>query len=389
MARPAPIAKISAPRLFGIVARHRLFARLDENRGRPLIWIDGPPGSGKTTLIASYLEAREIPTLWYQVEPGDADPANLFHYLTLAAEDLSKSRALALPRLVPEHLADLLGFAPTFFRKLFARLPACSVIVLDNYQETPANAPLHDVVRAAATEVPPGSSIFCASRTAVPPLFSQLAANGLYVGLHWDTLRLTLDETRDISAERGVRDDQLVQALHQQSEGWAAGVTLMLERLGDTISGVGAFPVDTRESVFNYFASLLFDRAPERTRQTLLSVAFLPHVTVAMANTLSGGEGASELLEQLYRRHLFTDRRPGAEPVYQFHALFREFLQTRARDSMSPFELQRLKVCSAQALEEHGAFEAAVNLRIATGDWDEAVRCILLAAKALLDTGRR
>src|SRR5512139_3187543 len=67
----APIAKISTPRLFGVVARERLFVRLDENRGRPLIWIEGPPGAGKTALVASYLEARGITALWYQVDQGD------------------------------------------------------------------------------------------------------------------------------------------------------------------------------------------------------------------------------------------------------------------------------------------------------------------------------
>jgi len=36
-ARPASIAKISAPRLHGVVARERLFARLDEEGGRPLV----------------------------------------------------------------------------------------------------------------------------------------------------------------------------------------------------------------------------------------------------------------------------------------------------------------------------------------------------------------
>ena len=50
MAKRTSIAKISRPRLFGVLPREELFALLDENRGRPLIWISGPPGAGKTAL---------------------------------------------------------------------------------------------------------------------------------------------------------------------------------------------------------------------------------------------------------------------------------------------------------------------------------------------------
>ena len=31
--------------------------------------------AGKTTLVATYLEARAIPSLWLQLDAGDADPA--------------------------------------------------------------------------------------------------------------------------------------------------------------------------------------------------------------------------------------------------------------------------------------------------------------------------
>ena len=387
--RRAAIAKISTPRLFGVVARQRLFARFDENRGRPLLWIDGPPGAGKTSLVASYLGARRIPTLWYQVESNDADPANLFHYLTLAAQAFPGVDAPALPRLVPEHLSDLPAFARTFFRQLFARLPSDAVIVLDNYQDAPVDASLHEIIRTAACEVPPGSSICCISRIGAPASFAQLSASGTLFGVHWDTLRLTLDEVREISAARDIQDDRLVRALHEESGGWVAGVTLMLERFGHAGADSGALHADTRESVFNYFASVLFDRAPEATRHTLLSVSFLPHVTESMARRLSGREDAGQVLEQLYRRHLFTDRRPGGEPIYQFHALFRGFLQTCARQALGAVELLDLKVRSAEALEASGDLDAAMDLWIEAERWEEALRTILAAAKDLLSSGRR
>ena len=41
--------------------------------------------TGKTTLVASLLEARERPGIWYQVDAGDADPASFVYHLRLAA----------------------------------------------------------------------------------------------------------------------------------------------------------------------------------------------------------------------------------------------------------------------------------------------------------------
>ncbi len=76
------LAKLSVPRLPGVVPRVRQFAQLDDHRSRPLIRIEGPPGAGKTTLVSSWLESRIAATLWYQVDAGDSDPASVFDYLS-------------------------------------------------------------------------------------------------------------------------------------------------------------------------------------------------------------------------------------------------------------------------------------------------------------------
>jgi LuxR family maltose regulon positive regulatory protein len=68
MATGIPVSKITRPSIRDILPRKRLFGELDAARDRPIIYVTGPPGSGKTTLVASYLDFKKMPCLWYQVD---------------------------------------------------------------------------------------------------------------------------------------------------------------------------------------------------------------------------------------------------------------------------------------------------------------------------------
>jgi len=73
------LVKLSPPSSPKVYLRTRLFERLDHAREHPVIWISAPEGSGKTTLVASCLQTRGLPCLWYQMDEGDADIAHLFY----------------------------------------------------------------------------------------------------------------------------------------------------------------------------------------------------------------------------------------------------------------------------------------------------------------------
>ena len=99
-----------------------LFHALDEKKSRPLIWLSGPAGSGKTTLVASYLQARKIPCLWYRMDEGDGNLATFFYYLGLAGKKAAPRIRKPLPLLTSEYLQGIPVFALRFFENLFGRL---------------------------------------------------------------------------------------------------------------------------------------------------------------------------------------------------------------------------------------------------------------------------
>ncbi|MCW5621088.1 MAG: hypothetical protein KIS79_08290 [Burkholderiales bacterium] len=388
MAQPK-LAKLTRPRTEGLLRRERLFALLDEVRAQSLIWIVAPPGAGKTSLISSYLEVRKVPTLWYQLDGGDADPASFFYYLGLAAMEFMPANIKSLPLFTQEFAADVVGFARRFFRELYAVLPDGAMLVLDNYQEVPERSQLHALIDTALAELPDARLICGISRSDVPSELARWRAAQRVMVMDFQALKLNADEAIRIGRAHSDLDDSALKALHGQTDGWAAGLILMAERLRQTGQMHQGARSTNLETVFDYFAGQILNALPEAIRRLLIRMSYLPRLTAETAQAITGDPEAVRVLTDLAKRNLFTDRRYGEDVSFQFHALFRAFLQEQASEQLGASEHRKVAHSAAALLQATGQVEDAFLLFAGVGAWDSSAALVRKQADRLVRQGRR
>ena len=354
------------------------------------MWICGPPGCGKTTLVSTYLEARNIPALWYRVDAGDDDLASFFYYLGVAGKRAAPRTRKPLPVLTPEYLGGIQQFTRLFFENLFARLSPSRALVFDDYQEIPTKSSLHDVIVTGVSRAPEGTTVFLLSRRDLPPAFARFRVNNRLETIGWEDLRLTLAECGEIARFRGKKrqSDKGIRDLHETTDGWAAGLVLMLE--GSRSRGVEPPPHMHRTplELFDYFGSEIFGRLGKSVRTFLLMTAFLPDMTATTAEALTGERRAPQLLSYLRENNLFLMEHMHSEPLYRYHPLFREFLLSRASDILGEQDTRAIKRRAAALLEEADRVEEAADLFSDIGDHASLSRLILAHAASLVAQGR-
>jgi LuxR family transcriptional regulator, maltose regulon positive regulatory protein len=379
-------AKLTHPRLYDPLPRKRLFRLLDAMRKEPITWVAAPPGAGKTTLVASYLEARKAPFFWYQLDAGDADPATFFWYLVELARQLERPKKTRLPYLTPEYLSDAPGFARRFFRTLFSWFPRGGVLVLDNCQEV-GTPMFYEILAQAAHETPEGLRIVAISRIQPPAELARLKANHQLAELRWEDLKLIEEEAAHILRRKGISESERIAQIHRAADGWAGGLVLLSAHAAPD-SETHTITLSAKEAVFDYFAGQVFDRAPKAEQQVLLKTAQLLQVTPEMAVALSGDSSAPKFLDQLYRRQYFTDRRTEPQISYRYHDLFRDFLLHRAEMEFDAAALSALRLQAGRLLLASDEAEPGIGLLCEGGHFSEAQAALLERAASLLGQGR-
>ena len=379
--------KTRRPNLAGVLARERLFSLLDRHCRSSAVWMNAGAGCGKTALAASYLNARRPVSQWYQLDVRDSDVATFFSCMSRGA---GEKHRLDLPPFTSRCRDDVPAFARRYFRGLFGAMASPFVLVLDNYQVIPLHSALHVVVRNAIAEMPPEGCLMVLSRTGPPAPLARHRANREIEMLGWDDLRLTREESDSIIEEwDGTWEECAREQAYAKTQGWAAGLILMLDQTLSGGRGTGAPGRASQKPVFDYLVEEILQSFDAPTRNLLLKTAFLNEMTASMAATLASEPRAGQILARLHRHHHLLGSRPGGgEPVYQCHPQLVDVLRARAEVEIGEDERRGLRRKARVLLETAGAYEDLVTLLHGDRDWAELARVVLARAPHLIRLGR-
>ena len=382
------LAKLQSPVVDNVVFRKRLFHALEQARKKKAIWITGQPGSGKTTLIASYLSARKLPHAWYHIDSSDMDLATFFYYLKLLVQMNNGGKSSRLSAFAPEYLPNISAYAQRYFENLYAMLPKGFVLVFDNYHEVDSNPLFHSIMQEALMKAPDHGNIIVISRTEPPDTFSRIRANSMMDIIGNEQIRFTPEETGELIRLRSGESytHETVKKLHDLTDGWAAGVILMLERDKEKLDVASQKEFKDNQDIFDYFTAEIFDRLAPDMQNFLLKTCLFPSMTADMANRMTMSNDAERLLNMLVRSQYFTIKHQ--DNRYSYHDLFRVFLLTRVQASFSEAKLNQIYKRAAVILKANDNIEDAMVLFQKAGDWENTRQIIKANARNLINQGR-
>lgn len=221
---PVVEAKLRPPRLrAGELHRDHLVAALCAATV-PVVAVHAPAGYGKTTTVRQWIEADPRLSAWLSLDGADNDPVRFLRHVVRAVDGIVPvPRAESLLLVEPPQASDVLA---AFATALVGQPPL--ILVLDDVQVV-EDGTVADLVVWLGASLPVGSTLALVGRSLPSVRLAHHLAGDDAVVLRRDDLAFDDREHRAVvDAAPVTLDDGQVDALHERTEGWPAGLQLSL-----------------------------------------------------------------------------------------------------------------------------------------------------------------
>jgi LuxR family transcriptional regulator, maltose regulon positive regulatory protein len=350
---------------FDAVARAGVVAALDRNVDKPIVVVAAPPGYGKTTAIAQWVERDGRPCCWISITPDDDEPAVLLGHVVAALSTVGVVRPGRPWASTPTEALPRLSVA-------LERAPEPFVLVLDGVDHL-RRAGAQTVLRVLARHVPDGVQLVLIARGPRALSIGTLAMQRRLHRIGTDALAMSAPEVRDLFAERGVllEDDEFAR-LAAETEGWPAVLDIAARKFGiatDPRRAAGG-DVGANPEISQYVEEVVLAPLSEPERDVCRVAAVVGSISGRICDAVVGADGSGEIIVELSRRTELFRPEDRVGTTYRLHpvvgAVLRQSLAERPR------ELGRIHRRASRAYEDEGDLGQVVEHAQAAGDGPRA-----------------
>lgn len=359
----------------GIVARPALLARLTQ--ARSVTQISGPAGSGKTQLVRSWIEQERLidQVAWVPLARGKSDGLRFWIAVADALRGTAPGSA-AIRRLTAAPDLDCEILVERLLEDL-ELVRGRAWLIIDDVHEL-RSTELVRQLELFMMRAPPALQLILITRHDMQLGLHRTRLEGELTELRAADLSFSVDEADALLTAAGLSLSRAaVGALHQRTEGWAAGLRLAAmsltghpdpERFASEFSG-------SERTVAEFLVAEVLERQPEETRRLLLRTSILDRVNGSLGDALTGDSGSEAILHRLEDANAFVVSLGAARTWFRYHRLFSDLLMLELRRT-APEQLPILHEAAAEWFVEHRLPIDAIRHFQAAQAWPQAGRLL-------------
>ena len=338
-----------------------------------MIAVTAPAGYGKSTFVAELAARDPRPSAWLSLTAAENDPAVFLSYLALALDDIEP--------VDPARVSALWGSPLTIgspalqhFGAMLADRHEPFLLVLDDVHQL-VDRDVLDMLTLLVAELPSGSSVVLASRTAIALSLGRLRIRRRVVEIGAGELAFDERETalflRQLDVDASLDETA---RLVERTEGWPVALYLAAlahgRRDGAMSDIIEDFAGDDRYLV-EYVGEELLGQVDADVASFLMEASCFERVSGHLCDDVLQREGSAQLLEDLQRQNLLVIPLDDRRVWYRFHHLMADFLQSElARRDRG--RLAEIHLRASDWYDAHGDGDAAVTHAVRSGDLDRA-----------------
>jgi len=361
-----------------LVRRDDLLAKLEQDRNHRLTLVSAPAGYGKTTLISSWLDSNTQPSAWLSLDESDSE---LFHFLNYFITTIQTLFPSACSKSLTFVQADDKPTSAVLSAQLINDLQEIAepfVVAIDDYhsiQDSAIHNQIDEILKYSG-------SMHLVIITRRNPSFSlgSLRARGLMTEIRMQDLEFSSPESVSFmrKACSGDLNEDILQRLHGEIEGWPAGMrlaALALQRRKDPEEFIRGFSSGNRE-VQDYLVSEVVDSLSPVIRDLVQKTSILNRFCAALIEAIcrdekTGPEHESVNGQQFIRliedAGLFSIPLDDEQKWYRYHHLFQAMQRNYLAKNLGRKAVSALHLKAGSWFENHGLSEDAIYHYLESG----------------------